>query len=150
MSGDGKQLTVVVPAGGGGGAVAEAVVRIGEACRGASVPTDAVGRMELAIEEVLQNISSHAGVASHTTVSVGEGVVSVVIEDTGPPFDPWAEAPVPDLKAELDDRPIGGLGVYLAKTLMDRVGYSRVDGRNVVEMIKTYGSAVVCRGRDGD
>lgn len=150
MGGDGKKLTVVVPAGGGGTAVADAVVRIGEACRSASVPMDAVGRMELAIEEVLQNISSHAGAASHTTVLVGEGAVTVVIEDTGPPFDPWAEAPIPDLQAELDDRPIGGLGVYLAKTLMDRVGYSRVDGRNVVEMVKTYGSVEACLGNDGD
>lgn len=134
-------LTIIVPAGGGGGAVADAVVKIGNACRCAAVPTDAIGRMELAIEEVLQNISSHAGAASHTTVSVKDGAVKVVIEDSGPPFDPWADAPIPDLEAELDDRPIGGLGVYLAKTLMDRVGYSRVDGRNIVEMVKTYGSA---------
>ena len=43
------------------------------------------------------------------------------IQDDARPYDPLQEAPPPDLDSALEDRRVGGLGVYLVKTLMDDV-----------------------------
>ena len=45
------------------------------------------------------------------------------------PFDPLT-AKAPDLGAEADARPIGGLGIHLVRAIMDRVAYERVGGTN--------------------
>ncbi len=58
-----------------------------------------------------------------------------MIEDDGIAFDPLI-APPPDLDSDIEDRPIGGLGVYLVKEMMDEVEYARADGRNRVTLVK--------------
>ncbi len=57
------------------------------------------------------------------------------IADDGRAFDPL-QAPVPDIGASLQDRAIGGLGIYLVRKTMDGVTYRRQDGRNVVTLTK--------------
>src|SRR3546814_4315383 len=49
----------------------------------------------------------------------------VEIAHRGPAFDPTASPAVPDLDADLDERPIGGLGIHFAKTLLDSLSYVR-------------------------
>jgi serine/threonine-protein kinase RsbW len=56
-------------------------------------------------------------------------LVSMEISDDGIPYDPLT-APPPDLESDLDDRPVGGLGVFLIRELMDSVSYRFEDGRN--------------------
>ena len=58
------------------------------------------------------------------------------IVDSGKPFDPFTEAPPPDLDSPVPDRPIGGLGVYLVQQLMDEARYAREDGKNKLTFIK--------------
>ena len=55
--------------------------------------------------------------------------------DSGIPFDPTL-SPDPDLSADVKDRPIGGLGIYLVKRIMDQVTYARKDGQNILSMTK--------------
>ena len=55
--------------------------------------------------------------------------------DSGVPFDPTL-ASEPDLAADLKDRPIGGLGIYLVKRIMDQVSYARKNGKNILSMTK--------------
>ena len=57
------------------------------------------------------------------------------VSDSGVAFDPTA-APDVDIQKDLKDRPIGGLGIYLVKKIMDEVRYQRKDGRNYLTMIK--------------
>jgi anti-sigma regulatory factor (Ser/Thr protein kinase) len=57
------------------------------------------------------------------------------IEDDGVPFDPLS-APPPRLEGGIDERPIGGLGIYLLRQLMDEVRYVRRGNRNVLVMKK--------------
>ena len=64
-----------------------------------------------------------------------EDRVDFTVSDSGVPFDPTAKAD-PDLSADLKDRPIGGLGIFLVKRIMDTVSYRREDGKNILSMTK--------------
>jgi anti-sigma regulatory factor (Ser/Thr protein kinase) len=59
----------------------------------------------------------------------------LTVEDDGPAFDPLSLA-VPDVTASLDERPVGGLGVFLVRRMMDSVSYHRVGARNQLRMTK--------------
>ncbi len=63
----------------------------------------------------------------------------MTIEDDGPRFDPLS-LPPPDVTASLDERPIGGLGLFLVRQLMDAVSYDRVGARNRLRMTKRVGA----------
>ena len=62
--------------------------------------------------------------------------LSIDIIDDGHAFDPFTEAPPPDLDSSVEERPIGGLGVHFVKTMMDDVQYQRDQGRNHVKLRK--------------
>jgi sigma-B regulation protein RsbU (phosphoserine phosphatase) len=65
----------------------------------------------------------------------GSTLITEIVDD-GKPYDPFTQAPEPDLDLGVDDRPIGGLGVFLVKEFMDRVEYHRQDDKNVVILWK--------------
>ena len=76
-----------------------------------------------------------------------EGAIEILIEqegdrlhidyiDNGTPFNPFEDAPKPDLDASVAERRIGGLGVHFVRTMMDEVGYKREGDRNHVSLIK--------------
>lgn len=56
-------------------------------------------------------------------------------EDDGRPFDP-SSAPAPRLDLPLEERPLGGLGVHLARRVTDAIEYRRQDDRNILRMRK--------------
>jgi anti-sigma regulatory factor (Ser/Thr protein kinase) len=58
------------------------------------------------------------------------------IEDDGRAFDP-TKAPAPELDIPIEERPIGGLGIHIVRTLSDSIAYRRIDGRNVLTVIRT-------------
>ena len=58
-----------------------------------------------------------------------------ILSDSGIPFDPTSAAD-PDLEPDVAQRPVGGLGIYLVKRIMDEVTYSRTDGKNILSMTK--------------
>ncbi len=96
--------------------------------------------VNVALDELLANELSH-GMAGRDAGSVTVEVeldqerVTVTITDDGPPFDPFRQA-APDTTLSVDERPIGGLGIYLVRELMDNVSYQRRDGQNVVVLVK--------------
>lgn len=100
--------------------------------------------LELAVEEALVNICSHAypqgpGWLSLACSLVPEGLV-VTIEDEGRPFS-LPDAASADLSADLNGRPVGGLGILLVRTLTDAVHYRREDDRNHLELVFALPSA---------
>jgi len=93
-----------------------------------------------ALEEAATNVVMYAYDAPRTgtvdiEVLVLEDKVKTVLSDNGRAFDPTS-APEPDITAPGEDRPIGGLGIFLVRKLMDEVRYERRDGRNILTMIK--------------
>lgn len=99
-------------------------------------------QVNLVIEEVGVNIVNYAypddGGEHEFRISVAseEDAVTIEVVDGGQPFDPLKEAPVPDLESDVDDRPVGGLGVHFVRRMMDEVHYRREDGKNCLTMVK--------------
>src|SRR5688500_1697186 len=100
-----------------------------------------VYNIQLATDEAASNIIEHAyenrsdGVLDLSCGLKGD-LITIVLIDYGESFDP-SEVPLPDLKADLSNRKIGGLGIFLMRKLMDEVHYeSRADKSNVLTMIK--------------
>jgi anti-sigma regulatory factor (Ser/Thr protein kinase) len=98
-------------------------------------------RLELAVDEVCSNVVCHAfpGDPGHrfrvTMERAGDQVV-VAVYDDGPGFEPQA-IPPPDIRCPLEERQIGGLGLFLVHKTMDRVEYQREAGTNCMVLAKT-------------
>ena len=95
---------------------------------GAALPgqADLAFKVNLCLEEIIANIILHglAGAPDHeirVRMSCTGARLEVPVEDDAPRYDPFAQAPGPDLGLDVERRPVGGLGVHLVKTLMDRV-----------------------------
>lgn len=97
---------------------------------------------ELALEEVFMNVVMHGSTAAGTaalvevSLSLAEDGLTMTVEDNGPYFDPLS-LPTPDVTAGVAERPVGGLGVFLVRQMMDTVSYERVAGRNQLRMSKS-------------
>lgn len=104
-------------------------------------PPDLTFKVNLVLDELSVNVVNYGGNASEIEVSLASDgdQVRVEIADDGKPFDPLHEAPEPDIDAPLEDRPIGGLGIYLVREMMDELYYSRENGKNRLAMVKRKG-----------
>ncbi len=117
---------------------------VGDIARAGGFDTKDVYNVQLAADEAASNIIEHAyeGVKNgvlEISCGVKDGAITIVMVDYGESFDPSA-IPLPDLKADLSERKIGGLGIFLMRKLMDEVHYeSRRDRSNVLTMIKRRG-----------
>lgn len=97
-------------------------------------------QLQLAVEEVVVNVMNYAypaGEKGNVTIKVmSDGhQLRVVIIDSGIPFDPTLKEKA-DTTLSAEERPIGGLGIFLTRELMDSINYERVDERNILMMIK--------------
>lgn len=96
-------------------------------------------QIKLVIEELAINIVKHGaaeGEAAVIELVSDPDRVTIEISDGGPPFDPLTDAPPPDTDSEIEDRPVGGLGVYLVRTMTDEASYRREGGRNCLTLVK--------------
>ena len=100
-----------------------------------------VYNIQLATDEAASNIIEHAyekitnGVLE-LSCGVRDDLITIVLIDHGESFDP-SEIPLPDLKADLSNRKIGGLGIFLMRKLMDDVHYEVTANRgNILTMTK--------------
>lgn len=109
-----------------------------EAAEEAGLDRRAAYRLRLAIDELATNVIMHGNPAAHSGDTVirfvselDDQALTIVMEDRGPAFDPL-EHEVPDeyLKKPIEERPIGGLGVFLAIRGVDGFRYERVGDRN--------------------
>ncbi len=100
-----------------------------------------VYNIQLAADEAASNIIEHAyeGVSNgllELSCGVQGNIITIILVDHGESFDP-SEIPLPDLKADLSERKIGGLGIFLMRKLMDEVHYqANPNKNNVLTMIK--------------
>ena len=96
-------------------------------------------RLNLMLEELITNsvnysLHSVPGPELELCLSVEDTYVVAQVEDNGPAFDPFKEAPEADTTSALADRPIGGLGIFLTKKFADQYTYERVGDRNRVTL----------------
>ena len=118
-----------------------------------SCPLRAQMQIDIAVDEVFSNIAYYAyptdaGMAAGTDAGTNAGTVTVQVEaaaepaaviltfiDGGTPYDPLSHED-PDMTLPAEDRPIGGLGIYMVRKIMDRVSYTCESGKNILKIEK--------------
>ncbi|MCR5597483.1 MAG: ATP-binding protein [Lachnospiraceae bacterium] len=98
--------------------------------------------VDVAIDEIFSNIIFYSGLKE-----TDKAVIRVTIEeddeksitlefiDTGRPFNPL-EQPEPDVTKPVEERKIGGLGIFMVKKSMDHVSYRNEEGKNILTIRK--------------
>ena len=101
-------------------------------------------KIDLALEELFVNIAHYAykGTAGDAVILAGPdpktGILRITFRDWGVPFDPLAKTD-PDISLSVEEREIGGLGIFMAKKIMDTMDYKYENGQNVLTMTKKIG-----------
>ena len=116
---------------------------VAEAARDGGFDDKEVYSVQLAADEAASNIIEHAyegltdGQIELTCEMRGAELV-ISMQDHGRSFDS-AKVKKPNIKADLSERQIGGLGMYLMRKLMDEVNYRSSGAGNLLTMIKRKG-----------
>lgn len=97
--------------------------------------------IDLCLEEMVSNTIKYgyrgeAGHAIEIEVVQSESELLIEIRDDAPFFDAFGELPPPALDRPLEERPIGGLGVHLVRSMMDEVSMRRTGGLNLTRLVK--------------
>ena len=118
---------------------------VGDIARAGGFNDKEVYNIQLATDEAASNIIEHAyeGVSDgllEISCGVKGTAITIILVDHGESFDP-SDVPAPDLKADLSERKIGGLGIFLMRKLMDEVHYDAEPkkNRNTLTMVKRRG-----------
>ena len=94
-------------------------------------------QLRLAVEEAVANIINHGQSTAITLqASVKDNHLLLTIDDDGQPFDPTVDSTT-DFSVPADQRPPGGLGIMYLHKMTDGLDYQRVDGHNILKIIKT-------------
>ncbi len=117
--------------------LADLIEEFGRKC---GLSEDAATNISLMLDEVVSNVIKYAFDDSrehhiHIEVACGGDLVTMQIDDEGKPFNPL-NAPAPNLDLAIEERPIGGLGIFITKALADSLEYRRDGTRNVLTMTK--------------
>lgn len=109
-----------------------------------SCPDEVVKQIELAVEELFMNVANYAYSGSSGKVTLfiqrpnpAEKNVVIKMCDGGRPFNPLLLED-PDTDKPLEERDIGGLGIFLVKQMMNSVSYKYENGSNCVVMSKSW------------
>lgn len=113
-----------------------------ETSRGLGLDERLTRDLMLAVDEACVNVMRHAydgrGGDVEVTIEAADDGVKAVIRDWGEAFDP-PSVPEPDVSAPLDERTPGGLGLFLMRTVMDRVEFEfDGDEGNTLTMFRRF------------
>ncbi len=106
-------------------------------------PMKVVMQMELVIEEIFVNVSSYAYRPDVGDVTIcidfaeNPAAVEMTFIDSGKPYNPL-EKDDPDTTLGIDEREIGGLGIFLVKKNVDDIAYEYADGKNILRIKKFF------------
>ncbi|NOU48215.1 MAG: ATP-binding protein [Bacteroidales bacterium] len=97
--------------------------------------------INLVLEEVVSNVIFYAynDKFKHEInigLSLQNNLLTIVITDDGKPFDPTSNQ-LPDINLKAEDRPVGGLGIFLISKIMTEVYYERKENLNILTLKKT-------------
>lgn len=105
-----------------------------------NLPPDLLFNLNLVLEEAVSNVILYAYSKEEKQEIVlyarkSEKNLTFVLTDEGKEFDP-TQAPEADVMLSAEERPIGGLGIFLIRQIMDKVEYQRMKGKNVLTLVK--------------
>ena len=108
-----------------------------------SCPIKARMSILVAAEELFVNIAHYAYTPDTGDATVRFSVldehkgIEITFIDSGTPYNPLQKED-PDVTLPVEERPIGGLGIYMVKKSMDDVRYEYLDGQNVLTIVKRF------------
>lgn len=122
-------------------ATLESLSAIGEfvlqAAAEAGVERRSAYRLRLAVDEIATNVVVHGRPGEHGADNVmtveataADDALTITLEDEGPAFNPIEKEPPDHIERPMQERPIGGLGVFLAIRGVDQFRYERVGTTN--------------------
>lgn len=104
-------------------------------CNNAGIPDSYKNKLNLAVEEIFVNISQYAYPPKdgdvEITFKINKNLVEMNFSDSGNPYNPL-EKEDPDITLKAEERPIGGLGIFMVKKYMDEVNYAYENGKNIL------------------
>ena len=108
-----------------------------------NIPQKIQTQIDVVIDELMSNVTKFAyrdGKTGDISVEmeVNEEEIAMTFRDSGVPFNPLEQAD-PDVNAPLEQRKIGGLGLFLVRKTMDKLNYVYENGQNVLTVIKKLG-----------
>jgi serine/threonine-protein kinase RsbW len=120
--------------------ISEARVELAAFAAASGLAPDAVWRFQVALDELLSNLARHGapGAEVGLELSLEGGVLELTVTDDAASFNPL-EVPPPASSADIESRPVGGLGIALVRNLMDEVRYERREGRNRLTLRRRLG-----------
>jgi len=101
-------------------------------------------RMLLLLEELFTNVVKYGRAGDEGAETIGVALalsgreLTIEFSDDGPPFDPLLAA-TPDLDRLIADRPVGGLGLHILRSLVDHARYRREGDRNHLVLRRSIG-----------
>ena len=106
------------------------------------IETGLANKLKLAVEEAVTNVIDYAYPVGtkgdiNILIEADNAQIRFIITDTGSDFDPTSVSKA-DTTLSLEERPIGGLGVFLVRNLMDSINYERNEGKNILRLEKRY------------
>ena len=108
----------------------------------AGCPVKVQMQIDVAVEEIFVNIASYAYAPAtgdaNVKIAIAEDEVNITFSDSGIPYDPLAKED-PDITLSAGERPIGGLGIFMTKKMMDDVVYEYREGCNTLMLVKRFG-----------
>lgn len=118
---------------------------VGDIARSGGFNDKEIYNIQLATDEAASNIIEHSyeGISDgvlEISCGVKKNTITIILTDHGKSFDP-SHVPMPNLKADLSERQIGGLGLFLMRKLMNEVHYEAdpENKRNTLTLIKRKG-----------
>lgn len=99
-----------------------------------------ITQINIAVEEIFVNIAHYAynpeigGAVIRITVS---DEVVIEFEDKGKPYNPLLKID-PDITKNVEERDVGGLGIFMVKKIMDSVEYAHRDSKNILTIRKVF------------
>lgn len=111
---------------------------VDEALLANNIPPFLVDKVRLVVEEVAANIAFHAyegtsGIGE-LDLAVNATQIALTFADKGPQFNPLNQKE-PDITLSAEERPIGGLGIFMVKKIADKYFYTYQEGRNIFMII---------------
>ena len=106
-----------------------------------NMPSKALRQCLIVSDEIFSNIAYYAYPQNQGDVNIkvafdkDNHILIITFTDTGIAYNPL-ETPEPDITASVEDRKIGGLGIFMVKKLMDNIEYTRKNDCNVLTLKK--------------
>lgn len=93
--------------------------------------------LDVGLEEHITNLIHHGPSdppQMEIQIHIKPQTISMILKDSGEPFDPTNHNEPPHLNATLEERPVGGLGIHLIRNLFHKINYQYSQGYNHLEL----------------